>query len=171
MTIEKFKTEVLQMKHKLFRFALRLLQSSAEAEDTVQEVFIRLWVRRDKLEDYKSIEAFAMTITRNLCLDKIKSKKNNMMQISDKDEHIFQHSPHDRMEYTDSCEKIEKIINSLPEHQKAIIQLRDVEGYDFDEIEKILELNKNYIRVNLSRARKKVRELMKIKYDYEFTKN
>jgi len=75
MTVETFKIEVLPLKHKLYRFAKRLLKNATEAEDIVQEVFIRLWSRREKLSEYKSIEAFAMTITKNLCLDNLKSKK------------------------------------------------------------------------------------------------
>lgn len=75
MELEDFKIKVIPLKGKLFRFAKRLMNSREEAEDIVQEVFIRLWNRREKLDEYRSIEALAMVTTRNLCLDKIKQRK------------------------------------------------------------------------------------------------
>ena len=80
MTIENFKSEVLPIKNKLYRVANRMLNDSAEAEDTVQEVFLRLWSKKEKLKEYRSIEAFAMVITKNLCLDKIKLKKTKHLE-------------------------------------------------------------------------------------------
>ena len=65
MTIEEFKSEVMPVKNKLYRFALRLLGDSEDARDTVQEILLRLWKKRDKLSEYRSIEAYAMTMTRN----------------------------------------------------------------------------------------------------------
>ena len=76
MTIEKFKEDILPMKNKLFRMALRLLKSTAEAEDVVQEIFLKLWSKRETLKEYRSIEAFSMTMTKNLCLDKLKAKSS-----------------------------------------------------------------------------------------------
>ena len=75
MTPEEFKTRLLPVKNKLFRFALSLLQNRQEAEDSVQEVYIKMWKMRNDLGKYKSTEALMMTITRNHCLDKLKSKK------------------------------------------------------------------------------------------------
>lgn len=159
------------MKHKLFRFAGRLLQNIPEAEDVVQEVFIRLWERRDTLLQYRSVEAFAMTITKNLCLDRLKSKRNKTDEFTEKHEKADSVTPYHQAEVKDSINKVNKIINTLPDQQRMIIQLRDVEGYEYHEIEDITGMNQNAIRVNLSRARKQVRELMKKQYDYEFTRN
>ena len=79
MTTEEFKSEVLPVKNKLYRLALRLIGDAEEAQDIVQEIFLRLWSKREKLREYRSIEAFAMTMTRNLCLDKLKSPANKKM--------------------------------------------------------------------------------------------
>lgn len=171
MTVENFKIEVLPIKNKLYRFAYRLLRNVPESEDIVQEVLIRLWVRREKLSAYRSIEAFAMTVTKNLCLDKLKLKSNRTEELTQWNEKINEKTPYVEMETSDSYNKIRELIDLLPEQQRMIIHLRDVEGYAFEEISEIMGLTENTIRVNLSRARKKIREGMIKKYSYEFTKN
>ena len=171
MTVETFKIEVLPMKHKLFRLANRMLLNIPEAEDVVQEVFLRLWARKERLNEYKSIEAFAMTITKNLCLDKLKSKGYKTDELTEKHEQQTTVTPYQKMEITDSYQKVKKIINALPEQQRMIIHLRDIEGYEFEEISDVMNISINTIRVNLSRARKKVREILVKTYHYEFAKN
>lgn len=171
MTVETFKIEVLPMKHKLFRLANRMLINVPEAEDIVQEVFLRLWARKDSLNEYRSIEAFAMTVTKNLCLDKLKSKGYRTNELTEKHEQQTTETPYQKMEIADSYEKVKKIIDKLPEQQRMIIHLRDIEGYEYDEISEILNISVNTIRVNLSRARKKVKETLVKTYNYEFAKN
>ena len=161
MDRNRFKLEVLPLKNKLYRFASRLLDDGQEAQDAVQEVFIKLWDKRDKLEGLNSLEAFAMTVTRNHCLDKIKARRTVSIEKS-KSLYILENdevSVERRIELKDSANYIRQLIGGLPEQQKMIIQLRDIEGYEFEEIEQVLDINLNTIRVNLSRARKKIREL------------
>lgn len=171
MTLETFKIEVLPLKNKLYRLAKRLLGNMQEAEDVVQEVFLRLWARKDRLEELKSIEAFAMTITKNLSLDKLKSKGYRLDDLTERNEEIMNITPYKSLELNDSYKKVLKIIDTLPEQQRLIIHMRDIEEYDFDEIADVMKLSVNTIRVNLSRARKKVRETLIKTYDYEFAKN
>lgn len=171
MTLENFKIEVLPLKHKLFRLAKRMLLNTAEAEDMVQEVLIRLWARKDKLNELRSIEAFAMTITKNLCLDKLKSKRNKTDELTESREPVSFSTPYNSLEMSDSYKKVLKIIDSLPEQQRMIIHLRDIEGYEYEEISEVMNLSVNTIRVNLSRARKKVKETMIKMHNYEFAKN
>jgi RNA polymerase sigma-70 factor (ECF subfamily) len=171
MTVDQFKIDVLPHKHKLYRFAMRMLRDIAEAEDVVQEVMIRLWERREKLAGYRSIEAFAMTITRNLCLDKLKRAGARTEELDESTSARQEKTPYDEMETSDSYEKVRGLIDDLPDQQRMIIHLRDVEGYEYEEIAGITGLSENTIRVNLSRARKKIREGMKNKYSYDFTRN
>jgi RNA polymerase sigma-70 factor (family 1) len=171
MTVETFKIEVLPLKHKLFRFANRMMTNVPEAEDIVQEVFLRLWARKDRLNEYKSIEAFAMTITKNLCLDKLKSKGYKTNELTERHEQQTTETPYHKMEISDSYQKVKKIIDTLPEQQRMIIHLRDIEGYEYEEISEVMNINVNTIRVNLSRARKIVREKLVKAYNYEFAKN
>ncbi|MCB0804390.1 MAG: sigma-70 family RNA polymerase sigma factor [Bacteroidales bacterium] len=157
------------MKHKLFRLANRLLRNIPEAEDVVQEVFIRLWNRRDKLTQYKSLEAFSVTITKNLCLDRLKSKRNKTDELTEQNVKPERLTPAKAMELNDSYRMINKLINRLPEQQRLIIQMRDIEGYEHAEIAEMLNTNENAVRVNLSRARKKIRDDMQKQYNYEYT--
>jgi RNA polymerase sigma-70 factor (ECF subfamily) len=170
MTAEEFKSRLLPVKNKLFRLALNLLMNRQEAEDAVQEVYLKMWNMRNDLSKYKSTDALMMTITRNHCLDKIKTKKNkafglhedyNMDQTTSLDEHT---------EYLDLVESVKKLIHQLPEQQRIIIHLRDVEGYDFEEIVKITGYDMNYIRVNISRGRKKIKESIIKMQSYDTSK-
>ena len=171
MTIEEFKNEVLPLRNKLFRFAKRLLNVHAEAEDITQDVFLKLWLKKTELSNYKSIEALAMTITKNLCFDRIKLKSRKVMEMDNHDMLKTEVTPYEHSELKDRMNRVNYIINTLPDRQKMIIQLRDVEGYTFEEIEEMIGLNINAIRVNLSRARKKIRAEICKTYDYGLKSN
>jgi len=171
MNLENFKKQVLPLKNKLFRFANRLLEDREEAEDMVQEVFIKLWNRRDKLDEYRSVEALAMVSTRNLCLDKLKRRKITIERIENLRDEMTESRQDQKTDLSDIVHKIHQIIQTLPEQQQSIIQLRDIEGYDFEEIAELLDMNENAVRVNLSRARKKIRESLTVSKIYEYYRN
>jgi RNA polymerase sigma factor (sigma-70 family) len=158
MTAEEFKITLLPLKNKLFRLAIRLLDNRQEAEDIVQDVYLKIWKLKNDLGKYKSIEALMMTMTRNMCLDNLKRKSNKFSSLNENMHHSEQVDFSVKEEQKDKVEKVKLLIQNLPEQQKTIIHLRDVEGYDFEEIMKITSYDLNYIRVNLSRARKKIRE-------------
>jgi RNA polymerase sigma factor (sigma-70 family) len=145
---------------KVFRLAKRLLTSTEEAEDATQEVIVKLWNKKENLEAYNSVEALAMTMTKNYCLDQLKSKRAGNLQIVHNNFTDRQPQLDKKLEDADSLEWVEKIISQLPEQLQILIQLRDVEQYEFDEIAKIVDMNETAIRVALSRARKKIRESM-----------
>ena len=171
MTSEEFKSEVLPVKNKLYRFALRLLGDVEEAQDVVQDIFLRLWTKRDNLSEYRSIEAFAMTMTRNLCLDKLKSPASRKETFDETREMPDNTTPYTRTETSDTIRLVKMAMDALPEQQRMVIHLRDVEGSDFDEIAEITGMSLNNVRVSLSRARKKIRDtLIKIN-SYEFSNN
>ena len=172
MNPEEFKIQVFPLKNKLYRLALRLLGKVEEAEDSVQDTFVKLWSKRDQLESYKSVEAFAMVITRNLCLDKLKSRASLVERLQERNQYeAEQQDPGEIMEYSDMAGLIRGIVENLPELQKSILHMRDIEEMEFGEIAEIMDMNVNAVRVNLSRARKKVRDtVMKIQ-GYELTRN
>lgn len=154
----EFLQVIAPFKDKVFRLAKRLLVSTEEAEDATQEVFVKLWSKNEQLATYSSVEAFAMTITKNYCLDQLKSKRAGNLQIAHLNYTDRQPSLQQQVEDSDTLSWVEKIINNLPEQQRLIIQMRDVEQYEFAEISKILNMNETAIRVALSRARKTIRE-------------
>lgn len=138
--------------------AKRLLVSVEEAEDATQEVLMKLWRRNESLEDYTSVEALAMTMTKNYCLDQLKSKRSGNLQLSHTHFGDWQPSLQQQFEDADSLRWVEKIIQALPEQQRLIVHLRDIEQYEFAEIAAVLEMNETAVRVSLSRARKSIRE-------------
>lgn len=153
-------------KDKLFRLAKRLLVSTEEAEDATQEVLVKLWSKKENLDSYNSIEAMAMTMIKNYSLDQLKSKRAGNLKIehtnfADKEPSVLK-----KVEDNDSLQWVEKIINQLPEQQRLIIQLRDIEQYEFSEIAKIAAMNETAVRVALSRARKTIREYMLKTHSY-----
>ncbi len=171
MSPEEFKIQVLPLKHKLFRFALRMLGKEEEAKDSVQEVFLKLWTIRDDIKKYKSVEALAITVTRNYCLDRIKSKQFRVTSLDRHPREVEGWPEEDKIEMTDTVGTIKRIISQLPEQQRMIIHLRDVEGMEFEEIAEVVKMNINAIRVNLSRARKTVRDTLIKLQNYELARN
>tara|TARA_R110002124_G_scaffold269198_1_gene437011 strand:- start:490 stop:999 length:510 start_codon:yes stop_codon:yes gene_type:complete len=151
---------------KLFRLAKRLLISTEEAEDATQEVLVKLWNKNSVLNDYKSTEALAMTITKNYCLDQLKSKRASNLQITHTNYKDPQRSIDEKAEDNDNLQWVEKIINQLPEQQRLLIQLRDIEQYDYTEIAQIVEMTESAIRTTLSRTRKTIREKMQQKHNH-----
>jgi RNA polymerase sigma-70 factor (ECF subfamily) len=154
------------VKDKMYRLALRLLISKESAEDATQEVFLKLWNGNEKIKNYANLEAFAMTVTRNYCLDQLKSKQNSNLKMVHNNYESHELSIHDQLEITDELAQVSLIINSLPEQQKIIFQLRDIEQYEFEEIAEITKMNETAIRVALSRVRKKIREELLKKHNY-----
>ncbi|WP_291131327.1 RNA polymerase sigma factor [Flavobacterium sp. UBA7682] len=160
MNQNEFMLLVNPFKDKVFRMAKRLLVSTEEAEDATQEVLVKLWNKNESLDEYKSVEAVAMTMTKNYCLDQLKSKRASNMKIVHNNFTDREAGLQQKVEDRDTWNWVEKIMNNLPEQQKLIVQMRDIEEMEFEEIGKILEMNESAIRTALSRARKAIRENM-----------
>jgi len=158
MELLEFKSKVLPLKDRLFRIALGMLKSVEEAEDTLQDVMVKLWNKREQLSIYSSIEAFAVTITKNQCLDKLKSKKHkNQMDIQNMELDSGFLNPYKSLELSESMQVMMNAFRGLPEQQRMLVMLRDVEGFSYEEIAEQTGLQVNNIRVGLSRARKAAR--------------
>jgi len=166
MNQSEFLTLVMPFKDKVFRFANRLLVSTEEAEDATQELYFKLWNNKEKLKDYKSIEAFAMTMTKNYCFDRLKSKQASNLTLVHSNYKEKGTSLDKQVDLNDSVSLVHHLIENLPEQQKIIIQLRDIEEYEYDEIAKMLDLQPTAIRVSLSRARKTIREQLIKQHNY-----
>jgi RNA polymerase sigma-70 factor (ECF subfamily) len=165
MKENEFIATVMPYKDRLYRIAKRILVSADEAEDAVQEVFLKLWKGKTRIKEYKSPEAFAITMTKNYCLDRLKSKQAGNLKIVHNN---FQNTDNveRKVEANDGVAIVFKIMETLPEQQKLVLQLRDVEQFEFSEIAKMLDAKETAIRVALSRARKTVREQLIKHYNY-----
>lgn len=166
MNQKEFISIINPFKDKVFRMAKRLLVSTEEAEDATQEVLVKLWNKNKSLNELISIEAMAMTMTKNYCFDQLKSKRASNMSIVHANFENNEASLQQKVEDVDSLNWVEKLINNLPEQQKMILQMRDIEQYEFTEIAKIMEMNETAVRVALSRARKTIKEQMTKTHDY-----
>ena len=161
-----FRNDVLPLKDALYRLALRITLSHEEAQDIVQDTLIKVWDKRESWNEIESIEAFSITICRNLALDRIKKHDN----LNDSLEERQTESPDTSstpFEYTlqqDRIELVRNLVNALPEKQRSCMQLRDFEGKPYKEIAKILGISEEQVKVNIFRARQTVKERFQ-KYD------
>jgi RNA polymerase sigma-70 factor (ECF subfamily) len=172
MTRLEFNNQVLLHGRKLYLVAFRFLKQQDEAEDAVQEVFIRLWNRLDELDRYNSLEAFAITTTKNYCIDIIRKKKPIVHEDHNSHNDVItsEPSPYEILENNETGEILNRIIEALPEMYRQIITLKEIDGLAYNEVAEITNQNVNTLRVNLSRARKMIRDEFK-KRRYEHTGN
>lgn len=154
-----FRNDILPLKNKLFRLALRITFDRAEAEDVVQETLIRVWNRREEWTQFGSIEAYCLTVTRNLAIDRSERKDAQTLELSPEMEQLADaSSPYDKLVDKERMTLLHRLINELPEKQRLIMQLRDVEGKGNKEIAALLNLTEEQVKVNLFRARQKVKQ-------------
>ena len=164
MELNQFKITVVPLRGKLLNYARKLTDDSSGAEDVVQEVMLKLWNIRQKLEEYNSIEALAVRITHNLCMDMWRSKRTDQVSLDQVPVVSQTVNPERVLEGNDEIRLMREIISSLPTLQQTIIRMKDIEEYETEEIAQITGCSSESIRSNLSRARKKVRDIyLKIK--------
>jgi RNA polymerase sigma-70 factor (ECF subfamily) len=160
MTRTDFNNLVLSISGRLYSHAYRILRNQEGSEDAVQEVFVKLWKMNDRLGEYNSVEALAITMVKNFCIDQLRKQKYS--ETIDIDTFSLsvnsELSPHDKLERAETALMIDNIINDLPEIYKDIVHYRDIEDLSYEEIAKKTGQNINTIRVNISRARKIIRE-------------
>lgn len=169
MTRTEFDTFVRALSRKMYGFAFRILRKQEDAEDAVQEVFIRLWKMGDALDEYLSVEALATTMVKNYCIDQIRKRKRS------KEDKLFEGqdfinasapSPLDQLENSESETIIQDIIENLPDRTAYIVKLREIDGLSYEEIAGKTGQNVNALRVAVSRARTSIRDEYN-KYHYE----
>jgi len=154
-----FRNDILPLKNALYRLALRITLNPQDAEDTVQDTLIKVWNRRDDWNSIDNIEAYAMTICRNLSLDKLKKAESNNTTL---EEGIARQtplsSPYEHTEQRDLVSLVRKLIDELPEKQRSCMQLRDFEGKPYKEIATILGITEEQVKVNIYRARQTIKQ-------------
>lgn len=154
-----FRDDVLPLKDKIFRLALRITLNRAEAEDIVQDVLIKVWNRRDDLAEVDSIEAYSLTVCRNLSLDRLQRKENNNVNLDDAPPTEADDAPPDlQMIRNERIDNIKRLVERLPIPQRAAMQLRDMEGKTYKEISAITGQTEEQVKVNIFRARQYIRK-------------
>jgi len=173
MTAKEFNDLVIPLSKQLYRYAFRYLEDKDDSQDAVQEVFVKLWNMRSELAGLRNVEAFAIRVMRNYCLDRFKSKKTIRLDAAGYfgNRMTEEPGPDRSMEISDSLTLIRRVIDEMPEPQRSVVRLRDIEGYDNDEIAEILGMANGTIRVILSRGRNRIRSVFAKYYGYENERN
>ena len=154
-----FRNDILPLKDKLFRLALRITFDRAEAEDVVQETLIRVWNKRDEWTQFGSVEAYCLTVAKNLAIDRSEKKDAQTVELTSEMEQASDaSSPYEKLVTKERMALIHRLMNGLPEKQRLIMQLRDIEGKSYKEIAIVLSLTEEQVKVNLFRARQKVKQ-------------
>ena len=159
-----FQSDILPLKNELYRMALRITMNAADAEDVVQETMMKVWNRRDQWEQIESIEAFCLTICRNLSLDKVRRMDNQTQSLDaayDPKDLGVSSNPEEQAIQSDRIRLVRQIISQLPEKQRSCMQLRDMEGRSYKDIAAILDITEEQVKVNIFRARQTIREKFK----------
>lgn len=153
-----FRDDILPLKDKLFRLALRITLNRAEAEDVVQDTLIRVWSKREEWVGLESVEAYCMSIARNLAIDRSRKAENRNLELTPETQELpDMMTPDCRMEQDEQIHLIHRLVNQLPEKQRTILQLRDIEGKSYKEIADIMSLTEEQVKVTLFRTRQRIR--------------
>ncbi len=154
-----FRNDILPLKDKLYRLALRITLDTAEAEDVVQDTMIRVWNKREEWTQFDSIEAYCLTIVRNLAIDRSQRKDaQNVELTSETQQSPDTSTPYDQLVYEEDINIIHQLVQQLPEKQRVIFQLRDIEGKSYKEISQFLQITEEQVKVNLFRARQRIKQ-------------
>ena len=153
-----FRNDILPLKDKLFRLALRITMQREDAEDVVQDTMIKLWKQQEKLQQVDSIEAYSLTVCRNLAIDHTRKAANNVVELSSDNIDQRSENPYSTIFLREQLSQVEAIIAQLPEKQRTCFQLRDIEGKTYREIAGILQITEDQVKINIFRARKTIRE-------------
>ncbi len=159
MEQEQFKIEVVPLRGKLSGCARRLLDDPQDVEDVVQEVFLKMWYIREELDRYESVEALAVQITKHLCLNRLRAFRYRQEKLSDSAVITADDNPYVALEQKDSVSQVMHIMELLPGLQQTILRMKHVDGFEVKEIAELTGSSPEAVRVNLSRARNKVKEL------------
>lgn len=155
-----FQNDILPLKNELFRLALRITLNAADAEDVVQDTMLKVWKRRNDWEQIESIEAFCLTICRNLALDRLRHKdyqSQTLDMAADPVDASHTANPEQMAVQRDRIQLVRQLINRLPERQRSCMQLRDIEGKSYRDIATILGITEQQVKVTIFRARQAVK--------------
>lgn len=161
---------LLAYKDKFYRFALRLVDNEFDAEDIMQELAIKIWELGEDFEKIENKDAWCMTVTRNMALDKIRSNHKRHHESMDNINLNLNETPGPDKEYesNDIMTRIRNLMKNMPETYKTVIQLREIEEMSYKEIADIMNTDIQNVKVYIFRARKQLQELIKesgIKYN------
>lgn len=150
-------TVFTRLRRKFLNIAMAILPNEDDAADALQDAFCKLWPRRDTINDEAKAEALTSVTVRNICIDR--TRKRALPTVPLDEEHDTVDSETTYKEREEKYNTVKAIIdNELTGLQKIIIELKEIEGVEIVEIAKQLQMKESAVRMNLSRARNKIRE-------------
>lgn len=167
MNTKEFKERILPLSERIFPLVARLLGNQFSAQDAVQEIMLKLWNKRKKLANHPNIPAFVFLTARNYCLDLLKKKNLGQKTTGIELQFLASNSDQNLLEWNELNSIIKKLLQKLPEQQREIMIMRDIDGLEFAEIAAMTQLKIEHVRVLLSRARKQIRLQLNEIYEYE----
>lgn len=169
MDIETFKKDILIHKDRLFRLAASIMKNPMLARDVVQEVLIKVWQKQPSLSHIQNVEAWLVTSTRNKAIDTLRGQRKGHIEIESV-HGIADNLPNpaSSLEQQDTAQMIRQIIKQLPENQRMVLHLRDIEGMTYQEISDMLDMSLPQVKTNLFRARQKLKSIISKAYANEF---
>lgn len=150
-----FRTDILPLKDKFYRLALRITTNTADAEDIVQEALIRIWKKREQWDEIESLETYGLAVTRNIALDYIKKSKTALHVPLDNE---IPAKEYDKLQVQERIKLIKNMMDSLPEKQRTAMQLRDFEEKTYKEVAEIMDISEQQVKVNIFRARQFIKQ-------------
>jgi RNA polymerase sigma-70 factor (ECF subfamily) len=144
-----------------------MLGNKANAEDAIQEIMMKLWLKRKQTGLHPNITGLVFLTARNYCIDLMRKKRLEIDDVPFQMEILKSESGQEQLEWKELNTIIKKILKTLPEQQREVIMMRDLDGYEFIEIADVTQLKVEHIRVLLSRARKQVSIELEKTYSYE----
>jgi RNA polymerase sigma-70 factor (family 1) len=164
MSLQDFKSKILPMKDKLLRMSLSLVKDREQAEDIVQEVMIRIWERRESWPEIENLQGYCMRMVRNRSIDIARSPR---YRTEDLDKmpglEAGDRNPHQSMEQREAINLIARHMETLPEKQRTVIRLREIEGLSYLDIASAMDITMDQVKVTLYRARNSLKnELLKL---------
>jgi RNA polymerase sigma-70 factor (ECF subfamily) len=169
MDIAEYKRIVITLRPSMLSVARKITGNSEDAEDVVQDVFLKIWHQRDRFGQYENVEAYSVAMVKNQSIDRIRSRRSSVGEAVLLTQESDEWLPDSILQEKEESEVIRTIIGMLPPLQQRILQMKDVEGYETDEITEIIGIAAEAVRNNLSRARKRVRQLYGIYYHTQRT--
>ena len=154
-----FRNDVLPLKNILFRLALRITTNREEAEDVVQETLVKVWDKRAEWDAIDSMEAFALSVCRNLSIDCTKRRGRHDASLDEvgAQEAVSHHNPYEEAAQSNRVRIVRRLVDSLPEKQRSCIQLRDFEGKSYKEVAEVMGISESQVKVNIFRARQAIK--------------
>lgn len=168
MNATDFKQQFLPYHPKLYRTAFRLTGNAQDAEDMVQEAYLKLWNKRDELTDILNTEAYCVTLVKNLCYDSLRIVRPEEDNHPPEELNLANDTNIAReVERRGEANQVKRLISRLPETQRRVMVMRDINDCSYEKIEQSTGVSSINIRVLLSRARKKIREQFNEIMNYE----